>query len=305
MHDRDGWIWYDGEWVPWRSATTHVLSHSLHYGLAVLEGLRAYRTRRDSTAIFRLQAHVRRFLDSARAYRMDVPFRASELEHALGEVVRRNELREAYLRPLAFYGPEKLGVSPVGAHVHVIVAAWPWQNYFGRDFGDQGLRVKTSSFARQPPSAALPRAKIAASYTNAILAKLEASEDGYDEALMLDTAGFVAEGPGENLFIVRDGELFEPELTSALVGITRDSIVTLARELGLRVSERRLTRDDVYLADEAFFTGTAVEIVPVVELDRRTIGDGRPGPLTKRLRQAYERVVRGDDARHTDWLSDV
>jgi branched-chain amino acid aminotransferase len=305
MHDRDGWIWYDGECVPWRNATTHVLSHSLHYGLSVLEGLRAYRTRAGTTAIFRLSEHVRRFLGSAHAYRMQVPFSAAELELALYEVMQKNRLEQAYLRPLAFYGSEKMGVSPVGASVHVMIAAWPWQNYFGPDSRERGLRVKTSSFARQPPGVALPRAKIAASYTNAILAKLEASEDGYDEALMLDTAGFVAEGPGENLFIVRDGELFEPELSSALVGVTRDSIVALARDQGLGVSERRLTRDDVYLADEAFFTGTAVEVVPIIELDRRRIGAGTPGPVTQRLQHAYARAVRGDDVGHSDWLSVV
>jgi branched-chain amino acid aminotransferase len=303
MHDRDGFIWYDGECVPWQSATTHVLTHSLHYGLSVLEGLRAYRTRAGTTAIFRAAEHVRRFLGSAHAFRMKVPFDAASIERALFEVMRKNRLEQAYLRPLAFYGSEKMGVSPIGASVHLMVAAWPWQDYFPPDARERGLRVKTSSFARQPPGVALPRAKIAASYTNAILAKLEASEDGYDEALMLDTAGFVAEGPGENLFIVRDGELFEPELTSALVGITRDTIVALARDQGLRVSERRLTRDDVYLADEAFFTGTAVEVVPVVELDHRAIGTGKPGPITQRLQESYARAVRGGDPRHEDWLT--
>lgn len=305
MHDRDGWIWYDGECVPWRSATTHVLTHSLHYGLSVIEGVRAYRTVAGETAVFRLGDHTRRFLDSARAYRMSVPFSRTELEQAQLEVLRRNQLEQAYLRPIAFYGSEKLGVSPKGAKVHVAIAAWPWGGYLGDDGATRGIRVKTSSFARNAVASSLPRAKIAASYTNSLLASLEASEDGYDEALLLDGDGFVAEGPGENLFIIKNGQLFEPELSSALVGITRDAVATLARERGYTLSERRLTRDDVYLADEAFFTGTAAEVVPIVELDRRTIGDGRPGPVTCELRDAYARAVRGREPEHRDWLTFV
>lgn len=305
MHDRDGWIWYDGEWIPWRSATTHVLTHSLHYGLSVIEGVRAYRTHAGQTAVFRLAEHTRRFLDSARAFRMTVPFSAAELERAQLEVVQRNQLEQAYLRPIAFYGSEKLGVSPKGAKVHVAIAAWPWGGYLGDDAAARGIRVKTSSFARNAVGSSLARAKIAASYTNSLLASLEATEDGYDEALLLDSDGFVAEGPGENLFIVKNGRLFEPELSSALVGITRDAVATLARERGYELSERRLTRDDVYLADEAFFTGTAAEIVPIVELDRRTISDGRPGPISCALRDAYANAVRGGDPRHHDWLSTV
>jgi branched-chain amino acid aminotransferase len=305
MHDRDGWIWYDGECVPWRSATTHVLTHSLHYGLSVIEGVRAYRTATGETAVFRLGDHTRRFLDSARAYRMTVPFSRAELERAQLEVLRRNQLEQGYLRPIAFYGSEKLGVSPKGAKVHVAIAAWPWGGYLGDDAASRGIRVKTSSFARNAVGSSLPRAKIAASYTNSLLASLEASEDGYDEALLLDGDGFVAEGPGENLFIIRNGQLFEPELSSALVGITRDAVATLARARGYALSERRLTRDDVYLADEAFFTGTAAEVVPIVELDRRTIGDGRPGPITCELRDAYARAVRGREPEHRDWLTFV
>jgi len=303
MHDRDGWIWYDGELLPWRSATTHVLTHSLHYGLSVIEGVRAYRTHTGGTAIFRLREHTRRFLDSARAYRMPMPFSQDELERAHVRVLRENRLEQAYLRPIAFYGSEKLGVSPKGAKVHVAVAAWPWSGYLGDDAADRGIRVKTSSFARNGVNSLLPRAKISASYTNSMLASLEASEDGYDEALLLDADGFVAEGPGENLFVVKNGRLFEPELSSALVGITRDTLITLARERGYEVSERRLTRDDVYLADEAFFTGTAAEVVPNVELDRRPIGDGKPGAITQQLRDAYARTVRGGEPAHRDWLT--
>jgi branched-chain amino acid aminotransferase len=290
MHDRDGWIWYDGEMVPWRSATTHVLTHSLHYGLSVIEGVRAYRTEAGHSAVFRLREHTRRFLDSAKAYRMPVPFSQAELELAQLQVLRENRLEQAYLRPIAFYGSEKLGVSPKGAQVHVAVAAWPWGGYLGDDAGQKGIRVKTSSFARNGVNSLLPRAKIAASYTNSLLASLEASEDGYDEALLLDADGFVAEGPGENLFIVKNGCLFEPELSSALVGITRDTVKTLARARGYEVSERRLTRDDVYLADEAFFSGTAAEVVPIVELDRRPIVRRAESPQS--LRSVRRRAWR-------------
>ncbi|HWA72560.1 MAG TPA: branched-chain amino acid transaminase [Polyangiaceae bacterium] len=305
MHDRDGWIWYDGELTPWRNATTHVLTHSLHYGLSVIEGVRAYRTRSGETSVFRLREHTRRFLDSAKAYRMSVPFSQAELENAQLQVLRANRLEQAYLRPIAFYGPEKLGVSPKGAKVHVAIAAWPWGGYLGDDAGHRGIRVKTSSFARNGVNALLPRAKISASYTNSLLASLEASEDGYDEALLLDSDGFVAEGPGENLFIVKNGRIFEPELSSALIGITRHTLITLARERGYEVSERRLTRDDVYLADEAFFTGTAAEVVPIVELDRRTVGDGKPGRITAELRDAYANAVRGGEAAHREWLTPI
>lgn len=305
MHDRDGWIWYDGKLVPWRSATTHVLTHSLHYGLSVIEGVRAYRTQSGETCVFRLAEHTRRFLDSARAYRMAIPFSQAQLEQSQLEVLRENQLEQAYLRPIAFYGSEKLGVSPKGARVHVAIAAWPWGGYLGDDAGFRGIRVKTSSFARNGVNSLLPRAKISASYTNSMLASLEASEDGYDEALLLDSDGFVAEGPGENLFIVKNGRLFEPELSSALVGITRDTLATLARDRGYQVSERRLTRDDIYLADEAFFTGTAAEVVPIVELDRRPIADGQPGPVTAALRDAYANAVRGGNTAHREWLTRI
>lgn len=304
MHDRDGFIWYDGRLVPWREATTHVLTHSLHYGLTVIEGVRAYRTEAGG-AIFRLADHTRRFLHSAHAYRMVVPFDAATLERAHLEVLEANRLDEAYLRPLAFHGSEKLGVSPRGAKVHVAIAAWPWGTYLGEAAGRTGIRVRTASFARPHVNTLPPRAKVGALYTNAILASVEAQDDGYDEALLLDTEGFVAEGPGENLFVVRNGRLFQPQSTAALEGITADTVNVLASDLGLAVGERRLTRDDVYLADEAFFTGTAAEIVPIVELDRRAIGAGTPGPVTRRVQEAYGAAVRGRDPRHRDWLTFV
>jgi branched-chain amino acid aminotransferase len=304
MHDRDGWIWHDGKLVPWRSATTHVLTHSLHYGLAVFEGLRAYDTP-DGPAIFRVQDHTARLIDSARIYMMQIPYDRATLIEAQREVVRANGLGACYLRPIAFYGAEKMGVSPRGATVHVAIAAWPWGAYLGPEAHERGIRVKTSSYARHHVNVTMARAKLAATYANSILATLEASQDGYDEALFLDVDGFVAEGAGENLFIVRDGRLYEPELTSALAGITRDTVITLARERGYEVGARRLTRDDVYIADEAFFCGTAAEVTPIVELDRRTIGEGRPGPVTRAIQRAFFDVVSGRDARHRDWLTPV
>jgi branched-chain amino acid aminotransferase len=304
MHDRDGWIWYDGKLTPWRNATTHVLTHSLHYGLAVFEGVRAYDTP-DGPAIFRVRDHTERLVNSARIYMMQIPYDRPTLIDAQREVVRANGLGACYLRPIAFYGAEKMGVSPKGATVHVAIAAWPWGAYLGPEAHERGIRVKTSSYARHHVNVTMARAKLAATYANSILATLEASQDGYDEALLLDVDGFVAEGAGENLFIVKDGRLYEPELTSALAGITRDTVITLARERGCEVGARRLTRDDVYIADEAFFCGTAAEVTPIVELDRRTIGDGRPGPVTRAIQRAFFDVVSGRDARHRDWLTPV
>lgn len=304
MYDRNGFIWYDGNLVSWPEATTHVLTHSLHYGLAVFEGLRAYETP-FGPAIFRLASHTERLLDSARVYRMKVPYDLLELMEAQCAVIRANQLSAGYLRPIVFYGPEKLGLNPTGARVHVAIAAWAWDGVFGPDARSRGVRVKTSSFTRNPVNATLPRAKVSAAYANSILANVEALEDGYDEALLLDVNGFVAEGAGENLFIVKNRVLYEPELASALAGITRDTVLTLARERGLSVRVRRLTRDDIYLADEAFFTGTAAELTPIVELDRRPIGDGRPGPVTEALSRAFFETVTGRDASHKDWVHPV
>ncbi len=304
MDDRDGWIWYDGRLVPWRAATTHVLTHSLHYGLAVFEGIRAYATPRGP-ALFRLDEHLARLYGSAHVYAMPLPFDRDTVRAACIEVVRANGLPDGYLRPIAFYGPEKVGVSPRGARVHVAVAAWPWGAYLGEEALERGIRVKVSSYTRHHVNATLPRAKLAATYANSILANQEAQAEGYDEALLLDVDGFVAEGSGENLFVVKRGTVYEPELTSALAGITRDTVHALAADLGLRVSAKRITRDDVYLADEAFFCGTAAEITPIRELDRRTIGDGRRGPVTAALQRAYFEAAGGADVRHAGWLTPV
>ncbi|GAA0780889.1 branched-chain amino acid transaminase [Castellaniella ginsengisoli] len=304
MADRDGVIWYDGKLVPWRDATTHVLTHSLHYGLSVFEGVRAYRTD-HGTAIFRLEDHTRRLFNSAHIYQMKIPFSREAISEAQIEVVRRNELESCYIRPLVFYGSEKMGVSPKGASVHVAIAAWPWGAYLGEEALKQGIRVKISSFARQHVNVTMPRAKIASTYANSILANAEALDHGYDEAILLDTQGFVAEGSGENLFIVRDGVVYEPDIACALTGITRASIHQIAADLGLRVESRRLTRDDLYIADEAFFTGTAAEVTPIREIDGRQIGAGERGPVTAQLQKAFFDAVSGKTPKYHHWLSKV
>ncbi|BAP89421.1 branched-chain amino acid aminotransferase [Burkholderiales bacterium GJ-E10] len=304
MSDRDGWIWYDGKLVPWRDANTHVLTHSLHYGLSVFEGLRAYRT--DSgTAIFRLREHTERLFNSARIFLMQIPYSFDEIMEAHREVVRHNRLESGYIRPIAFYGSEKMGISPKGAAVHVAIAAWPWGAYLGEDALQKGIRVKTSSYARHHINVSMVRSKTGGHYVNSILANMEAQRDGYDEALLLDTAGFVAEGAGENLFLVRDGRLIEPQLVSGLTGITRASVIELARDLGLEVVSQPMTRDDVYLADEAFFTGTAAEITPIRELDGRVIGAGARGPVTERIQKRFFDVIHGRDERYRHWLTAV
>src|SRR5438552_1306232 len=298
MADRDGFIWYDGKLVPWRSATTHVLTHSLHYGLAVFEGVRAYKTV-DGTAVFRLEDHTERLFNSAHIYMMKIPYGRETLIEAQKEVVRANQHESCYIRPIAFYGSEKMGVSPIGATVHVAIAAWPWGAYLGAEALEKGIRVKTSSYARHHVNVTMARAKMAGTYPNSILANLEATQHGYDEGLLLDVDGFVAEGSGENLFIVKGGKIHEPELTSALSGITRASVITLANELGYEVVSRRLTRDDIYIADEAFFTGTAAEVTPIRELDGRTIGAGARGPVTTKIQKLFFDVVA------PNWIGDA
>ena len=304
MADRDGFIWHDGKLVPWREATTHVLTHSLHYGLAVFEGVRAYNTI-NGTAIFRLREHTQRLLNSAHIYMMKIPYSIDTLMEAQKEVVRANKLESCYLRPIAFYGSEKMGVSPKGNTVHVSIAAWPWGAYLGNDAIEKGIRVKTSSYMRHHVNVSMTRAKYSGTYANSILANLEATEHGYDEGLLLDVDGFVAEGSGENLFMVKDGEIYEPELNSALIGITRDAIITLAKDMGYTVGTKRITRDDLYIADEAFFTGTAAEVTPIRELDGRSIGSGQRGPITAKLQTAFFDLVNGKSATHRDWLTPV
>ncbi len=302
MADRDGFIWQDGKLVPWREATTHVLTHSLHYGLSVFEGVRAYNTVKG-TAIFRLAEHTQRLLNSGKIYMMDIPYSKDELMEAQKEVVRANKLESCYIRPIAFYGSEKMGVSTRGASVHVAIAAWPWGAYLGEEALENGIRVKVSSFARHHVNVTMPRAKLGGAYTNSILANLEATQDGYDEALLLDTNGFVAEGSGENLFVIKDGVIYEPEVAVALTGITRESVIRVAAEFGYEVKSRRLTRDDLYIADEAFFTGTAAEVTPIREVDNRVIGSGKRGPVTAKLQARFFDIVNGKAPEYENWLS--
>jgi len=304
MSDRDGFIWYDGKLVPWRDATTHVLTHTLHYGMGVFEGVRAYKTS-GSTAIFRLKEHTDRLFNSAHIFGMKIPFSREQVMEAQLEAIRRNNLEAGYLRPLVFYGSEAMGISAKNLSVHVIVAAWPWGAYLGQEALENGIRVKTSSFTRHHVNITMCRAKASSSYTNSILAHKETERDGYDEALLLDVDGYVAEGSGENVFIVKKGKLYTPDLTSCLEGITRDTIITFADELGIPVIEKRITRDEVYCADEAFFTGTAAEVTPIRELDNRTIGSGKRGPITTQLQSLFFDCVSGRSLQHAAWLAHV
>ncbi|MGO9445719.1 MAG: branched-chain amino acid transaminase [Thiobacillaceae bacterium] len=304
MADRDGLIWYDGKMVNWRDATTHVLTHTLHYGMGVFEGVRAYKTD-NGTAIFRLQDHTERLFRSAHILGMKLPFAREAINEAQCAAVRENKLESAYLRPMAFYGAEAMGISAKTLSTHVIVAAWTWGAYLGQEALDHGIRVKVSSFSRHHVNITMCKAKANGNYMNSILAHREAEQDGYQEALLLDVDGFVSEGSGENIFIVRNGKLYTPDLTSALEGITRDTIIQLAADEGIPVIEKRITRDEVYSADEAFFTGTAAEVTPIRELDNRAIGNGDRGLVTARLQNRYFSCVTGRDTKHADWLTYV
>jgi len=304
MSDRDGTIWYDGKLVNWRDATTHVLTHTLHYGMGVFEGVRAYHTPKG-TAIFRLQDHTDRLFRSAHILGMNMPYSKDEINEAQRAAVRENKLESAYIRPMAFYGAEAMGISAKTLSTHIIVAAWKWGAYLGQEALDNGIRVKTSSFSRHHVNITMCKAKANGNYMNSILAHREAEQDGYDEALLLDVDGFVSEGSGENVFIIRKGKIYTPDLTSALEGITRDTIVQLANELGYQVIEKRITRDEVYSADEAFFTGTAAEVTPIRELDNRAIGNGTRGRVTQKLQALYFDCVQGRSAKHEGWLTYV
>ncbi|QKT03232.1 branched-chain amino acid transaminase [Ectothiorhodospiraceae bacterium 2226] len=302
MDDRDGVIWYDGQLVPWREAKTHVLTHTLHYGMGVFEGVRAYKTPRGA-AIFRLKEHTDRLFRSAKILRMAMPWDKDTLNAAQCEVVRENGLESAYIRPMCFYGSEGMGLRADNLKVHVIVAAWSWGSYLGAEGIEKGIRIRTSSYTRHHVNITMTKAKANGNYMNSMLALQEALACGADEALLLDTEGFVAEGSGENFFMVRDGVIYTPELTSALDGITRDTVIQLAAEIGVPVREKRITRDEVYIADEAFFTGTAAEVTPIRELDGRVIGEGGRGPITERLQTLYFDQVHGRRREHPEWLT--
>ncbi|MFN3303112.1 MAG: branched-chain amino acid transaminase [Roseateles sp.] len=303
LHDRDGKIWMDGELVDWRDAKIHVLTHTLHYGCGAFEGVRAYDTV-NGTAIFRLQEHTQRLFNSAKILRMKIPFTPEQVNEAQREVVKANGLKSAYIRPLIWIGSEKLGVSPKGNQVHLMVAAWSWGAYLGEDGMKRGIRVKTSSYTRHHVNITMTQAKTVSNYTNSILANMEATDEGYDEALLLDASGFVSEGAGENLFVIKNGAVYTPDLSAgALNGITRNTIFSICQDLGLKLVEKRITRDEVYICDEAFFTGTAAEVTPIRELDRIEIGSGSRGPITEKIQSAFFDIVNGRNPKYAHWLT--
>ena len=305
LDDRDGKIWMDGELVDWRDAKIHVLSHTLHYGCGAFEGVRAYNGA-QGTSIFRLQEHTERLFNSAKILRMKIPFTPEQLNEAQRQVVRENKLESGYLRPLVWIGSEKLGVNPRGNRIHAMVAAWPWGAYLGDEGMKRGIRIKTSSYTRHHVNITMTQAKAVSNYSNSILANMEALDDGYDEALLLDAAGFVSEGAGENIFLVEGNVIYTPDLSAgALNGITRNTVLHIAKDLGIEVVQKRITRDEVYIADEAFFTGTAAEVTPIRELDRLEIGIGSRGPVTEKIQSAYFDIVNGRNPKYAHWLTKV
>jgi branched-chain amino acid aminotransferase len=309
MSDRDGKIWMDGTLVDWRDAKIHVRSHTLHYGCGAFEGVRAYKTD-AGTAIFRLREHTERLFNSAKILRMKIPFTVDQVMEAQRTVVRENQLESGYLRPLTWIGDKKLGVSPKGNTIHLMVAAWAWGAYLGEEGLKRGIRVKTSSYTRHHVNITMTQAKAVSNYTNSILANMEATDEGYDEALLLDASGFVSEGAGENLFVIKNGVVYTPDLSAgALNGITRNTIFHICADLGLKVVEKRITRDEVYICDEAFFTGTAAEVTPIRELDRIELGAGefagRRGPITEKIQAAFFDIVNGRNPKYAEWLTRV
>ncbi len=302
MADRDGLIWFDGEFVPWRDAQVHVLTHTLHYGMGVFEGIRAYHTDRGP-AVFRLDDHVQRLFNSAHILNMPMPYDFATIEAACRDAITKNSLDSCYIRPVVFYGSEGMGLRADTLKTHVAIAAWEWGAYLGAEGLEKGIRIHTSSFTRHHVNISMCKAKANGHYINSMLALQEALQNGYDEALLLDAEGYVAEGSGENIFIVRNGVIYTPDLTSALEGITRDAIVQLAKDAGYTIVEKRITRDEIYIADEAFFTGTAAEVTPVRELDNRAIGDGVRGPVTEKLQEMFFDIANGRNDKYSQWLT--
>ena len=306
MSDRDGKIWMDGQMVEWRDAKIHVLSHTLHYGCGAFEGVRAYKGDDGSTSIFRLEDHTTRLFNSAKILRMVIPFTKEQVNQAQIDVIRENKLESGYLRPLTWVGDKKLGVSTKGNDIHLMVAAWPWGAYLGEEGMKRGIRVKISSYTRHHVNITMTQAKAVSNYTNSILANREATDDGYDEAVLLDASGFVAEGAGENIFVVKDGVVYTPDLSAgALNGITRNTVLHIAKDLGLEIVQKRITRDEVYISDEVFFSGTAAEVTPIREIDRVEIGSGSRGPITEKIQSAFFDIVNGRNPKYAHWLSKV
>ena len=303
MSDRDGKIWMDGQLVEWRDAKIHVLTHTLHYGCGAFEGVRAYETA-QGTAIFRLEEHTKRLFNSAKILRMQIPFSQEQINQAQVEVVKANGLKSRYLRQLTWIGDRKLGVSPKGNTSHLMVAAWAWGAYLGEEGMQRGIRTKISSFTRHHVNITMSQAKAVSNYTNSILANTEALDDGYDEAILLDASGFVSEGSGENIFVIKDGVIYTPDLSAgALNGITRNTVLHICKDLGLEVVQKRITRDELYISDELFFTGTAAEVTPIREVDRVQIGEGRRGPITEKIQAAYFDIVNGRNPKYAHWLT--
>ena len=299
-------IWLDGKFVPWHEANVHVLTHTLHYGLGVFEGVRCYQIKKKKSAIFRLHEHVDRLFNSAIVLGIDIPFSQKEIFAAIQLVVRKNKLKECYIRPIVFLGHNQMGLNPNGVDVRVAIAAWPWGTYLGDEGISRGIRVRISSFTRHHVNITMTRAKACGHYVNSILAKTEAARDGYDEAILLDSQGYVSEGSGENIFLLSKGRLKTPALScSNLEGITRDSVFDIAKHLKIEVEEGRITRDELYIADEVFLTGTAAEITPVREIDNRTIGNGKRGKATTRIQKMFFEIVHGNHAKFKKWLSEV
>jgi branched-chain amino acid aminotransferase len=298
-------IWMDGKFVDWDAANVHILTHTLHYGLGVFEGIRCYLCADGRSAIFRLPEHVDRLFKGAHAMLLNIPFTRDEIVGAILETLRVNGQKAGYIRPLVFIGDGAMGLHPQNNPVRVTVVTWPWGAYLGEDGLAKGIRAKVSSYIRHHVNIMMTKTKTCGNYVNSILAKLEVTKDGYDEAIMLDTEGYICEASGENIFIVRHGRIKTPPLTSILPGITRDSVMTIARDLGVALEEQRFSRDELYMADEAFFTGTAAEITPIREVDRRTIGKGEPGPVTKKLQEIFFQVVKGSKPEYQRWLTYV
>lgn len=305
MPDNPSKIWFNGKTVPWNEAGTHVLSHTLHYGLGVFEGIRAYRSADGKSAVLKLTEHMERLYSSAHVAGIEIPYDMETLKKAVMEVLGENGLDEAYIRPIAFIGDGKIGILPGDNSINVAIAAWPWGTYLGDEGITRGIRTKISSYTRMQVNSFMTKAKICGNYVNSVMARQEAAMLGFDEAILLDSEGYVAEGSGENIFIVRDGILKTPPLTSVLEGITRKCVLEIAEDEGISVREQRFTRDELYIADEAFFTGTAAEITPVREVDGKTIGPGVPGEITKRLQKRYFAAIKGEDPKFAGWLEHV
>jgi len=302
MDEKAKFIWLDGKLIDWDQAQIHVLTHTLHYGLGVFEGIRCYKCQDKRSAVFRLKDHIRRLFDSAQAMMLEIPFSKDEIYQAVIETLKTNGQKEAYIRPIVFIGDGTMGLYPGENPIRVSIITWEWGSYLGKEGLKQGIRAKISSFTRHHVNIMMTKTKTCGNYVNSILAKLEVVKAGYDEAIMLDTEGYVCEATGENIFIIRDKVLKTPPLTSVLPGITRDSIITLAQDLGYKVEEKRFTRDELYIADEAFFSGTAAEVTPIREVDDRQIGEGKPGPITQKIQKLYFDVVKGKIEKYHYWL---